>query len=99
MGQCIGACRCSVGVFARDDQGSDSYRLRLRRVDRELQERILRPGPSSLKPLTLWTRARAHHSSVLRIFGSSSRGPHTTPMRRQSDGLAAIAPRQHSVRP
>ena len=55
------------------------------------------PRPSSRSPFG--PRAQAHHSSVDRIFGSSSRGPLTTPMRRQSDGFAAIAPRQHSVRP
>jgi hypothetical protein len=35
---------------------------------------------------------------ALRIAGSISRAPHTTPMSRQSDGVAAIASRQHSVR-
>jgi hypothetical protein len=34
-----------------------------------------------------------------RIAGSASRGPHTTPRSVQSDGLAAMAPFQVSVRP
>ena len=47
------------------------------------------PGGCSqrLSPLRYWT------------FGSALRGPHATPMIRQSDGFAAAASRQHSVSP
>ena len=44
-------------------------------------------------------RSQAHHSSALWMFGSTSRGPHATPMSFQADGLAAIASRQRSVSP
>ena len=43
-------------------------------------------------------RAQAHQSSPLGTAGST-RGPHTTPMSRQSDGFAGAAFRQHSVSP
>ena len=55
------------------------------------------PRPSSRSPFG--PLAQAHHSSALWMLGSTSRGPHATPISFQVDGLAAIASRQHSVSP
>ena len=57
------------------------------------------PDPRPLRRSLFGPRAQAHHSSGLWTFGSASRGPHATPITFQSDGFAAIASRQHSVRP
>ena len=61
------------------------------KVHRELVERVLGlvPRPSMCSPFG--PRAQADHSSVLRIAGSISRGPQTTPLSCRLDGLAAIA--------
>jgi hypothetical protein len=92
------AAPAATGCFAFPPNGMQRS-CQLLQAQREPLERILRARSARLKPFLVGPLAQAHHSSALWIFGSTSRGPHTTPMSCQSDGFAASAARQDSVSP